>query len=532
MNQSRDTSSRRLASAVAVAATAFALTSTALAQDANTLRYATITEPAGLALQSSVSPASQIPLQALYEPLMHLDQNMQLVPHLAESFEQIDDKTYVLKLRSGITFHSGNPLTASDVKETFAWHLNPDQPGFATDYLAPIAEMIVKDELTLEIRLKTPYGPFPYIMTMPHLSIGDMKKYAEVGMKGLNKQPSGTGPFMYESWDRGAELVFKANPNYWGGEVPIERIKFRFMPEAATRSIALETGEIDLAESVAAADIERLIANPDINVVDAWELRAVLWVINTRHKVLSDMAVRKALAHAIDYKLAIDTVLGRAARAMGGFVPKGTFGYADFDYAYDSEKARGILEDAGWKKGSSGFYEKDGQRLAFTHVSGAHIAQEVKVAEAIQALFREFGVDMKIEVMDRIVHSTTMFDYAIDSSKANSPVPNFGTTQWDHGIRTGDAAVELDPLFTCGGERNFGHFCDPAYDKLILKAVSGIPAEERQAAFADAQKILFDKVAAFPLWQPRIAIAYNRALKGVQPTATKMLYYEQLSFDR
>ena len=110
MNQSRDTSNRRIASAVAVAAMAFALTSTALAQDANTLRYATITEPAGLALQSSVSPASQIPLQALYEPLMHLDKDMQLVPHLAESFEQIDDKTYILKVRSGITFHSGNPL--------------------------------------------------------------------------------------------------------------------------------------------------------------------------------------------------------------------------------------------------------------------------------------------------------------------------------------------------------------------------------------------------------------------------------------
>ncbi len=120
MDQSRDTSSQKLASAFAAAAMAFALTSTALAQDANTLRYATITEPAGLALQSSVSPASQIPLQALYEPLMHLDKDMQLIPHLAESFEQIDDKTYILKVRSGITFHSGNPFTASDVNRYIA----------------------------------------------------------------------------------------------------------------------------------------------------------------------------------------------------------------------------------------------------------------------------------------------------------------------------------------------------------------------------------------------------------------------------
>ena len=247
MNQSRDASSRRFAWTIAGAAMAFALTSTALAQEANTLRYATITEPMGLSLHESSGGASLIPLQAIYEPLLHYDEDMNLLPHLAESWRQIDDTTYEFKIRAGVTFHSGNPLTAQDVKETFAWQLRPDQPGYASTYLRPIAEMIVKDALTLEIRLKFPYGPFPYAMTMPHLAISDMKKYAEVGADGLRRQPSGTGPFMFETWDRGAELVLKANPNYWGGKVPIDRLKYRFMPEPATRSIALETNEIDLA---------------------------------------------------------------------------------------------------------------------------------------------------------------------------------------------------------------------------------------------------------------------------------------------
>jgi ABC-type transport system substrate-binding protein len=176
---------------------------------------------------------------------------------------------------------------------------------------------------------------------------------------------------------------------------------------------------------------------------------------------LSDPAVRKAVAHAIDYDLAITSVLGEAGRPMHGFVPRETFGYQEHRYPYDPELAEGLLDEAGWSRNGDGFFEKDGQVLSWTHVSGQHLPQELEVAEAIQTLLREFGIDMSIQALDRVVHTSTMFEHA--SHAPDGPAPDFGTTQWDHGIRTGDASVALDPIFTCEGHE--GRKADTVADR-------------------------------------------------------------------
>ena len=512
---------------VATATLSLGLAATAtsgLAQDTNTLIYAAITEPSSLGLHQDASGATFIPLQAIYEPLLRLDGDMNLQPGLAESWQQLDEVTYEIVLRPDVTFHSGNPLTAADVRDTFAWHINPEAPGYAAAYLNPIGEMEVVDDLTLRITLEAPYGPFPYALSMPHTAISDMTRFAEIGGDGLRTQPSGTGPFMLETWDRGAEVVLRANPNYWGGPVAVDRLRFRFMPEATARAIALETGEVDVVETVAAPDLPRLEANPDIDVVEAYELRAVLWLLNAHAAPLDDLRVRQAIAHAIDYEMIIEALLGDAAQPMGGLVPRGSFGFAELGYDHDPEKAAGLLADAGWSRNAQGLYAKDGQVLRFTHVSGQHLAQEVQVAEAIQALLREFGIELEIQVLERVAHTTTMFAHA----RGDAGRPDFGTTQWDHGIRTGDASVALDPIFTCGGPRNFTQFCDPDYDARIRVAVSGAAPEERLQAFADAQRMLLDQVAALPLWQPRITMASRSRVENVQLTPTRVLYFDQL----
>jgi ABC-type transport system substrate-binding protein len=419
-------------------------------------------------MHEAAAGATYVPLQAMYESLLRLDQDMNLLPHLAESWEQLDETTYIVKLRPGVTFHSGNPLTAEVVAQTWEQHIGEGKAGFGTDLLEPVQELVVRDELTLEIRLKRPFGPFPYVLTTPHTAISDMTRFAEEGVEGLRREPSGTGPFMLERWSRGAELVLKANPNYWGDPVPIERIQFRFMPEATARSIALQTGEVDLVESVPAPEIPRLVADPEINIVDTYELRSTMW----------------------------------------------------------------LLEEAGWSRNGDGFFEKDGQLLSWTHVSGQHLPQELEVAEAIQTLLREFGIDMRIQALDRTVHSTAMWENARIGKLPDPPKPDFGTTQWDWGIRTGDADTVLYPTFTCGGDRNFGQYCDPAFDAVIVEATSGLPAEDRIAKFAEAQEIVYQAVPAIPLYQPRITIAARKEVQNLKPTPTRMIYFHELELAR
>jgi peptide/nickel transport system substrate-binding protein len=524
----RTRAQRRPAICVGLAATLLA--STALAQDAATLRFGAINEPTSLSLHQDVSGATFIPLQALYEPLLRIDSEMNLQPGLAVSWEQLDETTYRIGLRDGVRFHSGNPLNAEAVKSYFTWQIRPEEPGNAYAYLNPIAEMVVQDELTLDIRLNEPYGPFLYHLTMPHTSISDMRQYEALGAQEMIEQPSGTGPFKLERWDLGSEVVLAANPDYWGGAPAVERIQFRFIPEAAARGIALETGEIDIAETVSVADLPRLEQNPEISVIEEFEFRTILWIVNSHHPVLSDLRVRKALAHAIDYELVFESIVGAAARPLTGFLPEGTFGYVELGYEHDPDLAAELLAQAGWSRGGQGFWEKDGERLGFTHVSGNHVTHELDVAEGVQTLLREFGVEMEIQVLERAVHTSVMFDHARDYGSGK--VPDFATTQWDHGIRTGDASVALDPIFTCGGARNFGHFCNPDYDDLIAFAVSGAPENERLDAYRGAQELLHEAVVALPMWQPRMTMAYRDSVTEVALMPTRVLYFDQLRLER
>jgi oligopeptide transport system substrate-binding protein len=125
-----------------------------------------------------------------------------------------------------------------------------------------------------------------------------------------------------------------------------------------------------------------------------------------------------------------------------------------------------------------------------------------------------------------------MWENARTGKTTGGTPPDFGSTQWDWGIRTVDASATLDPTFTCGGDRNFGHYCNPAYDKLIAEAVSGIPAQERQAKFEEAQKILYDIVPAVPLYQPRITVSFRNEVQNVRPTPTRIIYFSDLSIKR
>lgn len=488
----------------------------AAAQDARTLRFVEITEPTVLSLHEDLGNVPTHPLQAIYEPLLRVDQTMQLQPGLASSWEQLDDTTYRLELREGVRFHSGNPLTAQAVKDYIEWQLGPEGGG---TYFKPISEMTVQGERTLDIKLSRPHGPILHQLTMPHTAIGDIRQFEEMGAEHMRTNPSGTGAYMLETWDLGSQVVLKANPDYWQGEPGLDRIQFRFIPDGAARTIALESGQIDVVVTVPGPDIARLEAHDDITVIDQYEMRSIVWPLNFHDPILSDINVRRALAHAIDYRLVMETILGAGGRVMDGVLPAGTFGAAEFTYDPDPEMAASLLAEAGWAKNARGFYEKDGQVLELNHYAGAHVPQEIEVAEGIQTLLREFGIDLKIQVLERAAHVQNLYSTA----KVGGPKPEYSTTQWDHGIRTGEAAVMLDPLFTCEGPRNFAHYCNPEYDALIVKAVSGAPEEERLEAYRQAQALLHRDVVVLPMWQPRLSMSYRSNVKDLSLLPTGVL---------
>ncbi|MFN2323470.1 MAG: ABC transporter substrate-binding protein [Trueperaceae bacterium] len=453
---------------------------------------------------------------------------MNLIPWLAESWEQLDETTYRLSLREGVTFHSGAPFDAEAVKSHFDRMLVPDDPGLAEAYLFFIYETVVVDEYTVELRLDEPYGPTLAYLALPFTAIQDTEAFDERGADfGVN--PSGTGPFVMDSWSRGSALNLVANDDYWGGAPAVDGLQFRIIPEPGPRSFALETGEVHATTQLSIQDVPSLQSNPDVDVIVRPEPRRISWLINTRDEVLADVDVRRALAHAIDYDMVVEAILGDFGSPLHGFVTPESFGYLETEFEYAPELAADLLEGAGFERNADGMFERDGEVLGFDMLTGDKMLRELELFEAMQSQFRDFGIDLRIDLIEgsQIYPNIAAFAdlYGTDE------VPDFDLLTMDFGMRTGEANIGLETTFLCDGSRNASNYCNEEFDRLVDVAVSGAPEEEREAAYHDAMRILAADVPAINLWQPAWAIATRADLSGFDLHPAGVWFYEDVALD-
>ncbi|MEX2502103.1 MAG: ABC transporter substrate-binding protein [Trueperaceae bacterium] len=504
-----------------------AMAGTATAQG-DVVRIGLSVEPGSLDMHADTTTASLDVNQAIYETLLRFDQDMNLVPWLATDWEQLDEVTYRFDLREDVTFHSGAPFDAEAVKAHFDRMVLPADPGLAQAYLFFIEETVVIDEHTIELRLVEPYGPTLAYLALPFTAIQDAARYEEIGSR-FGVEPSGTGPFVMDQWNRGSDLNLVANEDYWGGEPAVDGLQFRIIPEPGPRTIALQQGEIHATTQLSIQDVPGLQENPNVDVVVQPEPRRISWLINLEDGVLGDLNVRRALAHGIDYDLVIDAILGEFGQPLHGFVTPESFGYLETPFPYDPETATELLEESGWERNASGMFERDGEVLSVTVITGNKMLRELEVFEAIQGQAREFGIDMEINLIEgsQIYPNIARFAdmYGTDDT------PDFDLLTMDFGMRTGEANIGLETTFLCNGSRNASQYCNPEFDRLVEIAVSGAPEAEREAAYHDAMRILAEDLPAINLWQPSWAIATNVALSGFDLHPAGVWAYESVALD-
>lgn len=506
-------------------AIAISLGGFAVAQN-DVVRIALSVEPGSLDMHADTTTASLDVNQAIYETLLRFDYDMNLTPWLATSWEQLDATTYRLTLRDDVTFHSGAPFDAHAVKAHFDRMLDPENPGLAQAYLFFIEETVVVDDYTVELRLHEPYGPTLAYLALPFTAIQDTSWFEEVG-DDFGVDPSGTGPFQMESWDRGTALNLEANEAYWGGTPTVSGLQFRIIPEPGPRTFALQQGEIHTTTQVSIQDVPSLQENPDVDVTVQPEPRRISWLVNMRDPVLSNLDVRRALTHAIDYELVINAILGEFGQPLHGFVTPESFGYLETAYTFDPERATELLENAGWSRNANGMFEQDGQTLSFAIITGNKMLRELEVFEAIQFEFREFGIDMQIDLIEGSQIYPNIARFA--DMYGTDEVPDFDLLTMDFGMRTGEANIGLETTFLCDGSRNASQYCNPEFDQLVAIATSGAPDEEREAAYHEAMRILAEDVPAINLWQPSWAIATRSNLSGFRLHPAGVWFYEDIS---
>jgi peptide/nickel transport system substrate-binding protein len=415
----------------------------------------------------------------VHEGLATFTPEVEIVPVLATGWELLDDDvTWRLTLREGVRFHTGNPFNAEVVKWNFDRMLNPEDPGVAAGLMANVVEVRVVDEYTVDVELEAPNGVFVALLAAPLMMMADMEHFEAIGEQAYASDPSGTGPFAFESWEPGSRIVLTANEDYWG-EVGagVDRLVFETIPEEASRVLALRTGEVDMVFGVPADQMSDLEGRDGIQVWRTPTFRTVFIGMNTQHPNLT-RNVRHALSHAVNREQ-ISAVIGDNGSPAVGHGPPEALGFYDHSLPFDVEGARALLEEDGWTVGSDGVREKDGQRLEISVLARGVSPGEVDALQVLQLQWREIGVDMSIEMVDRAAWVSTMTDAAI-AWKASGEVGDHTAWASGSGIRTGEVGYLMNrPLCQQTSRAWFLLDCYPEYDEAFALSQSPAPIEER-----------------------------------------------------
>ncbi len=380
--------------------------------------------PAADSIYPSFDPDSYAVVTQIFDSLIHADLDGNLVPGLATSWKRRTSTEWVFTLRKGVKFHNGEAFDADAVKFTFDYILNPDNKAGNAWIFSTIKEVKTDPSNPFEVTFKTsvPDGMFLNRFIM-FGSICPPKYIQEKGIDAFHNHPVGTGPFKFEKWEKSKEISLIANKDYWQPGIPrLDRVRFLIIPENKWVT-SLEKDEVDFVPNLAGNLTRKLVANGKANVRIIKRLvLAGYWVLLKNSGPLADLKVRKALNHAIDKESLVKFADFGNAKPLASLGKSGEFGANDTlqPYAYDPEKAKALLAQAGYKNGLS------------LNVLAADTAGSV--ANILKTNLSAIGVTVNLEIVPRseviqrvVVHkilSKTLANYDLVIVLVDNPIYN------------------------------------------------------------------------------------------------------------
>jgi peptide/nickel transport system substrate-binding protein len=445
------------------------------------------------------------------EGLLTYDFKLEPQPLLATGWQVSEDGlTYTFKLRANVKWHDGKPFTADDVAFSIKT-LKEVHPRGRNTFLN-LVDVETPDPLTAILKLSK---PAPYLITALAASetpivprhIYEGTKVAE---NPANLAPVGTGPFRFKEWVRGSHVVYERNSEYWDQPRPyLDQLIVRFIPDAAARSIAIETGEIDLAPStpVPLSDLERFKSLDGI----AFDERGYQYSngvsrieFNLERPFFKDRRVRQAFAHVIDRKVILNTInYGYGAAISGPINPNLTKWY-DPDlktYPIDLAAAEKLLDEAGYPRGSDGIRA----RINLDYVPSGETYP--RGSEYIRQALAKVGVDATVRSQDfatytKRIYTDRDFDFAFEGmSNLFDPTVGVQRLYWSKNFKPG---VPFS---------NGAAYSNPKVDALLEAAAVELDADKRVAQWREIQSILVEDLPAIDIVsQPELTI-YNKRIQ-------------------
>lgn len=485
----------------------FAPTSSAQAiQKDGVLIVGVHSEPKRLDPQKDTDINTVIWVKALFDSLLTVDYNMKIVPLLAESMPTVSSNglTYTFKLRKDVKFHSGKPLTSEDVKFTFERWINKETASPTAPRVAAIDKVETPDSHTVVFRLKQPSNTFITELSTGFASILNKEDVIAQGANWAVKSVDGTGPFKFTNWVKNDNLTLSRFDGYrWGpafyknrGPAHVKEIRAKFIPEYNVRVMKLEAGELDLLlRQIPATDIPRL-KKSGIDVITVPILCTRLMAFKISSPGLDDINVRRAIAHAINKKEIVENLYTGIAAVGDWPLEPNTPGYkldSRYVYNYDVEKAKKILDDAGWKV-VNGIRQKGNIRLEnLVFISRAQYRDELGL---IQSQVAKINIGIKTQPLDSLGFWPAL-------------------TKGDHNIFHLNLPYESPDIFysylhsKSRPRPNAHDFANPKVDQLLMTYRNAPTHQESLAAAAEVQRILMEQVLWVPLYYPLGTHAVN-----------------------
>jgi len=449
----------------------------------------------------------------IFNGLVKYDKDMKVTGDLAKSWDISDDGLEItFHLKKGVRWHDGHPFTADDVLFTYRLTIDPRTPtAYAGDFLRVKSAQVIEPH-TFRVTYGEPFAPaltsWSASVLPRHLLEGK-----DITKTPFARHPIGTGPYMFKEWKTGQKIVLISNPDYFEGRPYIDGYIMRIIPDMATMFLELRAKGIDrmgLTPLQYTRQTENNLFRGNFNKYRYLSFSYTYLGYNLENPFFRDRRVRQAISYAIDKREIVEGVLlGLGQETTGPFKP-GTWPYnsAVKRYPYDSQKAKKLLSETGWKDSDGdGVLDRDGRPFVFEIITNQGNEVRAKCAEIIQRRLADIGIEVKI----RVIEWAAFINEFINKKRFDATI--LGWT------------ITLDPdLYdvwhsskTSPGELNFISFKNREVDELLEKGRSTFNRTERKRCYDRIQEILAEEQPYTFLYVPDALPVISSRFHGIKP---------------
>lgn len=455
------------------------------------IRIAILAEPVSLDPRLAVDAEGSKITALIFNGLLAMDDKLNLIPALAERYEQLSDRTYRFHLRRGVVFHSGTPFTADDVLFTYKSIIDPKTRSPYKAAFDRIKRMRAEDDHTVFIELKEPYAPFLTALKAKIVSHRDVETV-------------GTGRYVLSEHVPQSKIVLVANDKYWGGKPKQDKLIFRIIKEDNVRVLKLMKGDVDLVQNgVPPLLVQKLLSRKDLELKDDVGIVSTYMGLNLTDPILGKREVRQAIARAIN----VDAIIrwrwrGLAIKANSIIAPA-IWAYDDKlgSIPHDPAEAKRLLDRAGYPDPDG-----DGPKLRFeVEYKTTTAKNRVDIARMISQQLREVGIGVVLKTYEwgtffRDVRTGNFQMYTLSWVGVTEPDIFYNICH----------SSQMPPVGL-----NRDRYSNPEMDRLVELGRVTMSQDARKKIYDRVQEIILEDLPFIPLWYEKNWVMYRKDLMGV-----------------